>query len=1245
MRISFDHNRLVYLNNPQMGGAERDGNTQNVLGEIEEAEISEQTKAYLRQWLIGSVAGTGITPVAPDPARIELVRRFLRKEIDENKFNELRYSQEQSEIAFNRIDPIRRDISRQINDALEGVESYREVVPHMRKQFDRSFNKLKKINMDDASVENNLRSSLQAFLRPPEINYSPGAGAHAVQHPLFNPPPTPDLLRAVYRADDATSLNAAMHALETALPVNPTITGLAPSAGATRANEEAAKQRNELFQKLRLIKNEEHKVRTKFVAAVREVDRVIDISLTAAARAAQVDVLVDRGTESTGISLVAGTEIDVREPDPTAPTFQQTPRRARITNVDAASSPITVNGEVIGTRLGVLTITVEDGGITYNMPLGRFKKWVDATDATQITPDINTINQETRLTLYGMGIEVGSQLSYVRHHREKGGEITRKSAFVRVEEIGTNATTREPFIRFNQEVQYAPGFEDIDSADMRDRLTLGQFLKWWRRYDADVSMNANALRQRLICWNYNENRKYGTTAPAISLIEGEELRYPCENGFSFRIKRIGDDGITLDNEQFMTFNDFFHWVERNHVEVAPDIEKTDKEREADKASEIFAKGEKSDDEAIDHHKEHMAEALWAKGLKYSKNKEAVDVWKVIKQKWYSTTFLSLSDVGAMYKEVSEFVKRRHERKSKGRYAQVGERLPGLIGVDFERAKEDAEHEEVGKYQHAMEHWGIDTLRHVLHSTNDKDVCKAAIIVLVGKGEMRWDDPIFWETINRLTFRYTTKGGKLHIPAPNEYMPGEHHEDKLSDAIDALWAKRQFLDWTNENKSKYNSNVSTMQARFKELEADPKGTGGPAGELQRLLYEYIETDKYVNPHEYESIIDGAIENGKMSAEAKMFYLIAGIAATPKHKDRHPHTPLLSFERLGEFNSKHLARFPMMDYFTQKEIEDPFLGPDPKNPGHYKSRKLNQTDFQLMMERYFHNDVFGPDGMSDAEKRTKAFKPGAGFSRYMWEKMLTDPAVRTRISKAMRSAENMDHDDAHMFIPPTDIEEMKKILGPSTGNKLYFTMEGYSNGYPGFNQWINVLTNVIKEDTDPKQKQEHVESLQSAINSFIIFDGILSNQYDRGEKSFARLDRHHYNRPAVTDGSVKMGLHQAQLRNLVMELAKAYGYADRFAFLYNTQLGSPSDPVEKKKIDDYKAKVDGLKEIVTGMINEDGGVKALKVIEHLRTEDRDDTEHGLRGIVGSRRPKLDVLQHERHDALHHVEHAIHHKVDGH
>jgi hypothetical protein len=479
------------------------------------------------------------------------------------------------------------------------------------------------------------------------------------------------------------------------------------------------------------------------------------------------------------------------------------------------------------------------------------------------------------------------------------------------------------------------------------------------------------------------------------------------------------------------------------------------------------------------------------------------------------------------------------------------------------------------------------------------------MTLLHHGEMRWDDHEFWETLNRLTARYTLKGAELYIPRPDHMPPKKNGEDMTVPAIDALWGEGQASQWIQENISKYNSNKNNFEYIFKQTENDPKGIGGPAGRCRDLLATWRKGG-YVNPQEYEEMIDAAIKYGKMSAEGKMFFIMAGVLA---RQGNHPSgETLLHLDRLGELDSKYLNQFPILDFFTTKHVFDPMTG---------EMRKPNKlSDYQKWMEEYF------PDDFAKGE-------PDAQFSRFMWEVIMPNEEVRTRMSKGIRNAENMDHDDAHLNIPPLTPTEVDNVTTGPSGQKKYFTNEGYMNAYPGFNHYIVSLSYLLEEEDDEKKRQNYLYALRDTLNGFIRYDAILDNRFKRSEKDHrARLDDRHFKRKTVVGGSILCGEYQAQVRNIVIEIARAYG--EDLSWLYGKKYGLDAEGERNQR--EYETKIEQLKERISDMIQSDEGQKAIEAIKRARSlaEVNEKDSRALSGIPDSRRPKPTEIERLRKSA---------------
>ena len=1152
----------------QAANANLDGETKEVINRLLQKSVdpwnAEDFTALGYQNKVADLLSKDVTPEAAATFRGEVKK--LEEEDD----------------SWSTIFTIQRSVRKKIQDLQYRTESYTEIVktPKGKTEFQALLKQVRKLNKDDDSVDRSLKRKLTEL--------TTGTGpvlTDAASKQIYEVRPFSDDLKTVM----------AKHK------------GAIEGPGATgKAN----------FRTLLALKKEESRIEFQMTRLCEELDAIINKNLSKVRLKTAKQKVLEDDSELIGITLKEGTEIEYN--DPADPSMTGTRKTAKIKRITFDEHNIRdKNGKMVDKSLGIPHIHMENGA---DLTLGRFKKWVDATDATEKINSVEEIERATGMAAYGIKLEEGMMLSYPRRHRATDASpVETTMMHVTVKEI--NGATRR--IRFDQPVLFNPGFPTGTDYDFRESLTFGEFVKWKHRYEVEKSVSLDEVRKLLIKHNELENKFYGIEAKdnlpiRLDKVESkfEELEYPDEVGSKYLIIDQDAESVTVDAFGKMSFSEFFYWVKNNHVRRV-DKKKSSAVINSDKEKKLEKETVDTHEKDIIKTKERAGEEQQERAIADAERRAAGSVIETMKDVWFTTTFLSMKDLWNMGKEVLEFMKRKHERRSKGRYSQVGSRLPWVLGTEFERVKQAAENEEAGKYKEAMEHWSIEKVKTTLHRTTSKDEAKACLQVLVHKGEVRWDDHEMWDTLNKLTARYTLRGAELFIPKPENMPQGKSGENMALKALDALYGEGTGNEWFMDNTSKYNSIKNNFEYEFKQLENDPKGTGGPAGELFNMLTAWREGE-YVNPQKYEAMLDGAIKFGKMNAEQKMFYIIAGVITRqgddPLNGRHNPHgETLLHIDRVAELNSKYCPQFPMLDYFTQEEVPDYSLI-DPKTGKYGKMRKFNFSDYEKWAHMYFW-------------KEYEKGKPGAQFSAFMWEKALLADSTRTRISKGIRNAEGMDHDDMHLYGPPLSLTEIDSLLAPQSGNKKYLTNEGYMNVYQGYNQYIVSLSYTIENATDDAERQKRMATLKDLINGFVIFDATLDGRRFKDKGSgVARLDNSHYEKGTVVDGACPLRVHQLQLQNLVVKIGRAYGQ-DWDQWLYKKKTGSMLDDKEKQKQQAYERKLDGLKTLIPELLEQDNGEKAMAVIKEMRTKGELDTHKGgsidvdaLRGSPSSRRPPM-------------------------
>lgn len=1130
---------------------------QQLESKIAAAHVSAGTRLLMRECLAAKV---GQRFGAED--LYNAVERFLSGETkEEERFLQEVEGIKREEQSWGTIFNTQRRIRKQIQELQWKTESYVELIPQKKSHFDALLAHIKRVNRQDENADRTMKQVIAELVTNNTLTEAQAAEIYHA-NPLDG---TFDRVWGTYKGRVEHSTNG-------------------PTA----------------VRKILALKSEEATMERRFNQLADQLVKIIKENVSKVRLMEEKERIQKNASRMIGITIKVGTEIEFKELENSAIVGHNA------TIVGVHFDPIETRnsaGEVINTSWSSPVIELDNGA---KMTLGRFKKWVDAVDAVEVMHDLSAVEGATELANYGIKIQEGMVLTYPRRTKTRSGEVKTTLESVRITQIDN--TNRN--IHFDNPVIFQPGMEKFYDYEYKNSLTFGEFVKWWHRYEVEKSVSLEKLRELLIKYNEIYNHAFGVSLsenPPIEVVAGEDLIYPDDSGSVYSIDSFDASGVTVRGWPKKTLPEFFHWVKENHVQKKHHEKSAKMEKAEEETKEIIRK-EKEYKEESDTIKKHHGEQHEAERESFDQDRAAGSLLGKMKELWWTTQFLSFKDIFNVIKEIAEFMKRKHERRSKGRYGDVGSRLPWIIGPEFERVKQAAETEEVNKYKEAMEHWSIAKVKSTLYTTSSKDIVKACIMTLLHHGEMRWDDHEFHATLNRLTARYTLKGAELYIPTKAHLIkPGWSGEDLAGPAMDALWGDGTATNWFQENISKYNSNKKNFEFKFKQLENDPKGTGGPKGECERLLKWWLDGN-YVNPQDYEEMIDGAIDLGKMTAEQKVFYILAGILGRQGNRNGgNPHgETLLHIDRLGELDSKYLNKFPLLDYFTQVMVTDMTLI-DPKTGKFGKKRKLNFRDYEEMMQKYFPNDF-------------KACEPGPEFSRFLWEVMLMEEEVRTRISKGIRNAENMDHDDAHLYIPPTTPGEIDSILTGPSGQKKYFTNAGYANGYAGFSQYIVSLTHSYEEEDDEEKRNTKLIGLRDTISSYIRYDAILDDRLFKDKhEHYARLDDRHFQRAPVVD-TCHLQVHREQLRNLVLKIGRAYGQ-DWDSWLYQDKTGSIFDKKEAEKQTTYERKLDTLKELIPRLMASDNGAKALQVIKEsiAIAEIDEESKEGLRGIKSSRRPK--------------------------
>ncbi len=435
--------------------------------------------------------------------------------------------------------------------------------------------------------------------------------------------------------------------------------------------------------------------------------------------------------------------------------------------------------------------------------------------------------------------------------------------------------------------------------------------------------------------------------------------------------------------------------------------------------------------------------------------------------WNSTRFLSVSDFWEMGKVMWEYYERRFQRRQKDRYSSVASDVY-YFAPEMKRINQSTETESMQQFKDSFDAKGVFEIQDRLTTTTNRDELKACMYTLMEKGQIPWYNVDLWKNLNNF-IDIVNPSVRIPIPADGDPFTQIAEDDPrtgkdfLKAGIDVLFGEGQYNEWYSGDKSKYQSNARTYYEEGKELE----GTDG--GHEQRLgeLLRQHKNGEYVDPQEYEGLILHSIENGKSSMQAKIYFMVEGVAAVCSKNGR----TILPPDRIAHINSEMLPRFPILEYMTARMKRD-----------NGKVARPTQQDYKKWA------DIFDDGNSSDPTKHT----PKGAVDRFMWKYVIPSDQTRTRINKAIRNGENLDHDDMFAYLPPATEEVLNDACKATSGSKKFLTIEGYANVFPGFSQYMRTLA-----DDDKRER------LVEALRSYVRFEGIMTDKYEKGKDKYQRM----------------------------------------------------------------------------------------------------------------------------------------------
>ena len=535
--------------------------------------------------------------------------------------------------------------------------------------------------------------------------------------------------------------------------------------------------------------------------------------------------------------------------------------------------------------------------------------------------------------------------------------------------------------------------------------------------------------------------------------------------------------------------------------------------------------------------------------------------------WSDTRVFSVMDFWEMGKSMWEYYDRRFARKQKEKYSSIGKHLP-YFAPEMQRVNQSAETEEVNQFKETFDQKGVLEIQERLRVSSNQDEMKAAFQVLSDKGHIRWDDVAMWKNFNR----FVSASNKIPIPIdgdpyriisddPNSPDFGRTGMDYLKGAIDSIWGEGGYDDWKSSNQSNYASKASSYEEEGKEL-------GNVAGAHTTRLGELLRAHKageFVDAHRYEGLILQAIRDGKTTMQAKLFYIIEGVAAVNSQG-----RTILAFDRVAHIEATYLPNFPILDHLTQ--------GAPARSNG--ESVPYTLADFKKWVKLFDDGDP-------------NRYQPSQAVNKFLWEQVITSETTKTRINKALRNGEGIDHDDYYAYLPPaTEQQVTDACKGLSGGGKKFLTVEGYKNCFPGFSQLMRTFS-----------KKGETKRMAQAIASYVRFESIMDDRFEQGNDTYQRLDDE-MDRQCVMAAGFSPRHYQAELNKVVDDLVSAYANepgGDELADVAKkmrkkVDIRILNTPEGRKQQDEVNAALKRFNTVFANTVNQDGGAKMMAIISN-------------------------------------------------
>lgn len=533
------------------------------------------------------------------------------------------------------------------------------------------------------------------------------------------------------------------------------------------------------------------------------------------------------------------------------------------------------------------------------------------------------------------------------------------------------------------------------------------------------------------------------------------------------------------------------------------------------------------------------------------------------QLWADTSFLSIEDIGKIFKVMIDFVKTRMDTRQNIRTGRIGEKLP-YFGTEFKKLKAAGLSEYFGKIKSYLDTAGIPEVIEIARNPSDPVWLKVALTILSEKGHMRWEDIEIWKAINK----FAPRDKQIPIPSNGDYRTkledGTTGADYIQRAIDGIWGEGEYAGFKTNSESSYQSKVDSAKNTVDEVAAE----NNHSGELTKLLKRH-RAGEYIDPHYYEAILAHAIEKGFSEPNSNIYFLVHGLGTPGGPFNR----PILNFKRRTKFGNPN--NYPLLQYFAT----------DRNRPDTGQTSRISEEDFQLWAKMF--------DAVPDHRPGEKDYcVPSKNVHEFLWKEVMTSKAFNDRIDRAVNQAA-FDFYDAAFFIPPANESQINTISGSAGGARPALSNTHYKNVIPGYSQYIKTLATVKGKDAGKK--------LASSIAGFMRYQGIMTRKY-KPEDLFYRFAPEDYGQADA--GSISNRDYMNETQTAIKKVITAYEsqgnpHASKlnglYETIYGTQYQKENTELYKKQIEKVNLAFEKFANTLNDMVKSDNGELMKKAIQ--------------------------------------------------